>query len=295
MSDTILPTEVLRSDVSIQYSYTAAIVAMVYDYGKSQNCTATVLEINPSSHLNLCDNDGGHWENASIFSCGYLIWWDIFSLVFIDEERKYVASRMVFPRKHDIDTLSHLIHQVILLCRVSAVYGHNNKLRIVLGTSLTLGALASIFVMSVEIPPGHGGDVVTGSAILAAIISLPPGDKNTRDQVVSGLRWIGLLGAEKATARAGIFLLHRFGVQWKDDGEETLTSTLITYVGLPCGIATQLVLDGENKTKGVSTPYFGRRADGSKYVGSRKEAREMCELLRVKPEEEGVGCVKGKL
>ncbi|KAF8523482.1 saccharopine dehydrogenase [Hysterangium stoloniferum] len=176
-----------------------------------------------------------------------------------------------------------------------------------------------------------GAKEASESAILAAIASLLPGDKNTRDQVVSGLRWIGLLGAEKATVRATlldtlcarleelmmyeqgeqdmIVLQHRFGVQWKDGGEETLTSTLITYgnplpggytamaltVGLPCGIATQLVLDGEIKTKGVCTPYFGRRADGSKYAGSSKEARDMCELLRVKLEEEGVGCVEGKL
>ncbi|KAF8523485.1 saccharopine dehydrogenase [Hysterangium stoloniferum] len=177
-----------------------------------------------------------------------------------------------------------------------------------------------------------GAKEASESAILAAIASLLPGDKNTRDQVVSGLRWIGLLGAEKATDRATlldtlcarleelmryeqgeqdmIVLQHRFGVQWKDGGEETLTSTLITYgnplpggytamaltVGLPCGIATQLVLDGEIKTKGTClTPYFGRRADGSKYAGSSKEAREMCELLRVKLEDEGVGCVEEAL
>ncbi|KAF8523507.1 putative chimeric spermidine synthase/saccharopine reductase [Hysterangium stoloniferum] len=182
-----------------------------------------------------------------------------------------------------------------------------------------------------DVGGGHGGDVFSGSEILTAIASLLPGDKNTRDQVMSGLRWIGLLGAEKATVRATlldtlcacpeelmryeqgeqdmIVLQHRFGVQWKDGGEETLTSTLITYgnplpggytamaltVGLPCGIATQLVLDGEIKTKGVCTPYFGRRADGSKYAGSSKEARDMCELLKVKLEEEEVGCVLGKL
>ncbi|KAF8523493.1 hypothetical protein BU17DRAFT_63782 [Hysterangium stoloniferum] len=38
--------------------------------------------------------------------------------------------------------------------KVYAVYGHNNKLRIVLGTLLALGALASIFVMSLEIFSG---------------------------------------------------------------------------------------------------------------------------------------------
>ncbi|KAF8530376.1 hypothetical protein BU17DRAFT_79105 [Hysterangium stoloniferum] len=67
-------------------------------------------------------------------------------------------------------------------------------------------------------------------------------------------------------------------------------------VGLPCGIATQLVLDGEIKTKVRGcTSYFGRRADGSMYAGSSKEAMDMCELLRMKLAEEGVGYVKGKL
>ncbi|KAF8523503.1 hypothetical protein BU17DRAFT_85821 [Hysterangium stoloniferum] len=56
-----------------------------------------------------------------------------------------------------------------------------------------------------DVGGGHGGDVSFGSAILAAIASLLPGDKHTRDQVVSCLRWIRLLGAEKATVRATLF------------------------------------------------------------------------------------------
>jgi hypothetical protein len=45
------------------------------------------------------------------------------------------------------------------------------------------------------------------SAILAAIAALLPGDKNARDQVVSGLKWIGLLGTGQATIRVSICLL----------------------------------------------------------------------------------------
>ncbi|KAF8523497.1 hypothetical protein BU17DRAFT_63786 [Hysterangium stoloniferum] len=78
------------------------------------------------------------------YSFSYLIWWDIFSLAFIDEESIPADSLC-------IEKVSVL---PFCLQKVSAVYGHNNKLRIVLGTSLTLGALASVFVMSVEIPPG---------------------------------------------------------------------------------------------------------------------------------------------
>ncbi|KAF8523490.1 hypothetical protein BU17DRAFT_63779 [Hysterangium stoloniferum] len=57
-----------------------------------------------------------------------------------------------------------------------------------------------------DVGGGHGGDIFSGSASLAAIASLLPGDKNTRDQVVSCLRWIGFLGAEKATVWVGVFL-----------------------------------------------------------------------------------------
>ncbi|KAF8523484.1 hypothetical protein BU17DRAFT_85792 [Hysterangium stoloniferum] len=181
------------------------------------------------------------------------------------------------------------------------------------GVCVFVGVLAEVGAKIV------GAKEASESAILAAIASLLPDDRNTRNQVVSGLRWMAtLLDTLRARLEEArryeqgeqdmIVFQHRFGVQWKDGGEETLTSTLITYgnplpggytamaltVGLPCGIAMQLVLDGEIKTKGVCTPYFGRRADGSKYADSSKEARDMCELLRVKLEEEGVGCVEGK-
>lgn len=47
-------------------------------------------------------------------------------------------------------------------------------------------------------------------------------------------------------------------------------------VGVPCGIATQLVLDGEIKTPGVLTPY----------------TREICDPIRREVEREGLGCVE---
>jgi spermidine synthase / saccharopine dehydrogenase (NADP+, L-glutamate-forming) len=97
----------------------------------------------------------------------------------------------------------------------------------------------------------------------------------------------------EAGERDYVMLQHRFVVQWQDGKEETLTSTLEAYgaplgsghsamaflVGLPCGIATQMVLDGDFKVKGIQAPY----------------SKEICEPIRLKLESEGVGMVEGKL
>ena len=68
------------------------------------------------------------------------------------------------------------------------------------------------------------------------------------------------------------------------DLQDTLTSTLEAYgrpgghsamaltVGLPCGIATQLVLDGVLNTPGVHAPY----------------SKEICDPIRKILEEEGL-------
>ncbi|KAI5118731.1 hypothetical protein M0805_000061 [Coniferiporia weirii] len=111
-----------------------------------------------------------------------------------------------------------------------------------------------------------------------------------RTRIVSGLRWIGLFSEEKVTPRAGnlldtlcarleklmqyapgerdlIMLQHKFVVEWKDGKQDTLTSTLelcgdpsghsamALTVGLPCGIATQLILDGVLNKTGIQAPY----------------------------------------
>jgi Saccharopine dehydrogenase and related proteins len=70
--------------------------------------------------------------------------------------------------------------------------------------------------------------------------------------------------------------------------QDTLTSTLEMYgspnghsamaltVGMPCGIAAQLVLDGVLKTPGVHAPY----------------SKEICDPIRVILESEGLGLVE---
>jgi len=130
-------------------------------------------------------------------------------------------------------------------------------------------------------------------------------------RIISGLRWIGLFSTEIIAVRNGnlldtlcarleglmkyeqgerdlVMLQHKFTVVWKDGKEETITSTLEAYgapgghsamaltVGLPCGIATQLVLDGVINTPGVHAPY----------------TKEMCDPIREMLESEGLGLIE---
>ncbi|KAI9140331.1 saccharopine dehydrogenase [Paraphysoderma sedebokerense] len=113
-------------------------------------------------------------------------------------------------------------------------------------------------------------------------------DKAEIERIIDGMRWIGLFSSTPATRRSNIldtlcatleskmqygdgerdmvFLQHRFQVETKDGKKETHTSTLIEYgqpngvtamaktVGVPCGVATQLILDGKITMKGVLAP-----------------------------------------
>jgi saccharopine dehydrogenase-like NADP-dependent oxidoreductase len=87
-----------------------------------------------------------------------------------------------------------------------------------------------------------------------------------------------------------VMLQHKFIIEWANGTKETRTSTLEAYgspsgqghsamartVGVPCGIATQLILDGKLNTIGVHAPY----------------TKEICDLLRVELEKEGIGLVE---
>ncbi|KAJ3484532.1 hypothetical protein NLJ89_g11971 [Agrocybe chaxingu] len=82
-------------------------------------------------------------------------------------------------------------------------------------------------------------------------------------------------------------LQHKFVIEWADGSTEVRTSTLEAYgaptgkghsamaltVGVPCGIATQLVLDGVINQPGVHAPY----------------SKEICDPLRAEVEKEGLG------
>jgi len=104
------------------------------------------------------------------------------------------------------------------------------------------------------------------------------------------LRWIGLFSKNETVTPRGnlldtlcatleakmqygederdmVMLQHKFEIENKDGSKETRTSTLLDYgvpggvssmarlVGVPCGIAVQLVLDGKIDTRGVIAPY----------------------------------------
>jgi saccharopine dehydrogenase (NADP+, L-glutamate forming) len=116
-------------------------------------------------------------------------------------------------------------------------------------------------------------------------------DDAERERIISGLRWIGLFSDEPAKAYGTpidtlcgqleksmsfqpgeqdlVMLQHTFVVEWKDGTTETFTSTLELLgdpkgysgmsksVGVTCGIATQLLLDGHPAftQAGLLAPY----------------------------------------
>ncbi|KAH0835435.1 Saccharopine dehydrogenase-domain-containing protein [Lanmaoa asiatica] len=144
---------------------------------------------------------------------------------------------------------------------------------------------------------------------IKSVCKFPNESESTR--IISGFRWIGMFSTEKVAPRGKnlldtlctrleglmkyeqgerdlVMLQHKFVVEWADGTEQTLTSTLEQYgspsghsamaltVGLPCGIATQLILDGVINTPGVLAPY----------------TKEICEPIRAILESEGLGLVE---
>ncbi|KAF4334265.1 saccharopine dehydrogenase [Fusarium beomiforme] len=118
-------------------------------------------------------------------------------------------------------------------------------------------------------------------------------DESVKTQVLAGLKWIGVFSDVNITPRGTaldtlcatleqkmayekgerdlVFLQHTFEVVNKDGSQNTWTSTLIEYgapegsggysamsklVGVPCGVATKMVLDGTITDKGVVAPVY---------------------------------------
>ena len=117
-------------------------------------------------------------------------------------------------------------------------------------------------------------------------------DTAEKERIVSGLRWLGIFSQEKKITPRGtpldtlcatlepkmvyeagerdfVMLQHKFEIAWKDGKKETRTSTLCEYgeptgpgstsamarlVGVPCAIATLMVLEGDIQEKGVIAP-----------------------------------------
>lgn len=116
-------------------------------------------------------------------------------------------------------------------------------------------------------------------------------DTDEKNRVLAGIRWLDLFSDKKVTPRGNpldtlcatleskmmyetgerdfVMLQHRFEIEWKEGKKETRTSTLCDYgepqgpnstsamaklVGVPCGVATLMVLDGTISEKGVLAP-----------------------------------------
>ncbi|KAL9136591.1 MAG: hypothetical protein Q9175_002210 [Cornicularia normoerica] len=136
------------------------------------------------------------------------------------------------------------------------------------------------------------------------------------DRITSGMRYFGLFTSQEATIRDHnlldslcgqlekllsfqpgerdlVMLQHKFVVEWSDGKKDTFTSTLELHgdpkgysamsksVGITCGIATQLLLDGHPalNTPGVLVPY----------------QQEICDPIRVLLEREGIKMVEETL
>lgn len=108
------------------------------------------------------------------------------------------------------------------------------------------------------------------------------------DRIIKGMKWLGMFSETLVTRRGNyldtlcatleekmmyakgerdmVMLQHKFEVELKDGTKQTRTSTILEYgnpegasamarlVGMPCGVATQLVLDGVINTPGVLAP-----------------------------------------
>ncbi|KAJ3200837.1 hypothetical protein HDU82_008569 [Entophlyctis luteolus] len=101
------------------------------------------------------------------------------------------------------------------------------------------------------------------------------------DRIIFGMKWLGMFSEklvhlrgtmldtlcatleEKMMYAPGerdmVMLQHRFNVEYPDGRKEIRTSTdgdsaMATTVGVPCGIATQLILDGKLKRRGIIAP-----------------------------------------
>merc|ERR1712230_286613 len=164
-----------------------------------------------------------------------------------------------------------------------------------------------------------GANSSSEEALVAKVLSLADiPDISEQQRIIQGLRWIGLFSSsEKVEARGNlldtlcatlekkmayakgekdmVMLQHKFEIENKDGSKVTRTSTLLDYgapfhtgegpssmaklVGVPCGIAVQLVLDGKINTPGVLAPYN----------------RELVDILIAEVEKEGITMVEKDL
>jgi len=146
----------------------------------------------------------------------------------------------------------------------------------------------AVLAKMLDLPEGI--DEATLFATISAKAGLNKAGAEQQATLFDGMSWLGLLSdASLATKRGGnlldtlcatletkmsyqpgerdmVLLQHRFDIENADGSLETRTSTLLEYgtpngysamarsVGVPCGIAAQLILDGELNTPGILAP-----------------------------------------
>ncbi|KAI7861964.1 saccharopine dehydrogenase [Spinellus fusiger] len=134
-----------------------------------------------------------------------------------------------------------------------------------------------------------GASDTSEQTLTDAIIAKCALENNPRkSHILDGMKWVGFFSSTKVHRRGNlldtfcatleekmqyeegerdlVFLQHRFEIELKDGSRQTRTSTLVEYgtpggfsamaktVGVPCGIAVQLILEGKLKTTGVLAP-----------------------------------------
>lgn len=133
-----------------------------------------------------------------------------------------------------------------------------------------------------------GVDATKDAVIAKAVEKAGLEGSPNKTRIVSGLKWLGLVSDSLVTRsnsildtlaaalstkmeykegeRDMIMLQHRFEIEKADGSPEVRTSTMVEYgvpngdtamsttVGVPCAIATQLILDGVITRKGVLAP-----------------------------------------
>lgn len=116
-----------------------------------------------------------------------------------------------------------------------------------------------------------------------AVVEKAQLEGDEKNRILTGFKWLGLFSSTPATPRGTpldtlcatleakmeygpnerdlVFLQHRFEIENKDSSKKTVTSTGVWFgepngvtamartVGVPCGVATQLILDGELEKK----------------------------------------------
>ncbi|OZJ04275.1 Saccharopine dehydrogenase [NADP(+), L-glutamate-forming] [Bifiguratus adelaidae] len=155
---------------------------------------------------------------------------------------------------------------------------------------------------------------VSAGSLQEAVISKANLSKSpAKNAILEGMRWLGLFSDKPCHPRGNyldtlcatleelmqygegerdlVFLQHRFEITHANGQQETRTSTLVEYgvpngvtamaktVGVPCGIATTLVLDGKLAQKGVLAPM----------------TRDICDPIMELLEKEGIGMVEATL